>query len=375
MTTRLGTSIDRATAFCTYCPKLCRFSCPAAEAEGRETVTPWGMMRLLELVRQGAVEPSEEIAEVFYHCMGCLRCQTWCKHTNDVPRAMWAARAWMRREGHIPKALEGFLNFFLEGNSPHQESEDLCKDMIGRVFDSEATIAYMPDCETRHHYPRLIERVGALLERLLGEKVRLMTNNDDSGMACCGFPLLAAGEEKEYDGYRSELENAFAQLDLVMTDCAGMVSLHRDGGSWGRESTIPIVHTLSVIADHISSVDITTTVDLQAALLHDSCFVTRHLGLGSETRRIVEAISGGKPNEFFVHGDDAPCCGGPSHYRVVAREASQTCAEERVAELHREGGQQIVCTSSTCKKAFSRAQEGVAVDLIDLVCTAVGIPK
>jgi Fe-S oxidoreductase len=375
MTTRLGTSIDRATAYCTYCPKLCRFSCPAAEAESRETVTPWGMMRLLELLRQGVVEPSKEVAEVFYHCMGCLRCQTWCKHTNDVPKAMWAARAWMRREGHVPEALEGFRNFFLEGNSPHQDSESLCGDRLAGVFDAEATIAYMPDCETRHHYPRVIARVGALLERLLGEKVRLMTKTDNGGMACCGFPLLAAGEDQEYEGYRAELEAGFEDLELVITDCAGMVSLHRDGGSWGNESTIPIVHTLSVVADHLSSTDIETPVDLTNTLLHDSCFVTRHLGLGSETRQIVATISDGTVNEFFSHGDDAPCCGGPSHYRVVSKEASQTCAEQRIAEMHREGGQHIVCSSSTCKKAFGRAEDGVADDLIDYVCDAVGIPK
>jgi hypothetical protein len=46
----LGPDLEQMTAYCTYCPKMCRFSCPTAAAESRETVTPWGMMRLLEMV-------------------------------------------------------------------------------------------------------------------------------------------------------------------------------------------------------------------------------------------------------------------------------------------------------------------------------------
>ena len=79
MTKSFGVPTDRATEYCTFCPKLCRFSCPIAEVEHRETVTPWGLMRLLEYARRGTVAGSEETAEIFYHCTGCARCQTMCR--------------------------------------------------------------------------------------------------------------------------------------------------------------------------------------------------------------------------------------------------------------------------------------------------------
>jgi Fe-S oxidoreductase len=80
----------------------------------------------------------------------------------------------------------------------------------------------------------------------------------------------------------------------------------------------------------------------------------------------------GELEEFDTNGADAPCCGGPSHYHVVAREASERCATDRVEQLDREGGDAIVCASATCKKSFRRAGNHGALDLLEIVCRAMG---
>lgn len=379
MSTSLGSSIDKATAYCTYCPKLCRHSCPAAEAESRETVTPWGMMRLLEMVKEGTVSPSEEVAEVFYHCMGCRACQTWCKHDNDVPEAMWAARAWMRDLGYVPDLLEGFSDFFLEENSPHPVAEPLEEVSVedpDEVFDPDASFAFFPDCETRYHYPDLITRTGRLMEKVLGEKVRLMTRDAGHGHACCGFPLLSAGDEAGYEAYRAELDLTFLGVETVFTDCAAFASLYREGGSFGRESGIEVVHVIELLAEYADTFD---EHDLEKVsgdgwMLHDSCFVGRHLELYDETRKVVMALCEGLPEEFQMNRSKAPCCGGPSHYHVVAREASERAASSRIDQMELEGGSAIMCGSATCKKAFRRVRdEEIAIDLLELACRAFGL--
>jgi Fe-S oxidoreductase len=376
MTTSLGQSIDKATAYCTYCPKLCRHSCPAAEAEDRETVTPWGMMRLLEMVKEGTVEPSDEVAEVFYHCMGCRACQTWCKHDNDVPEAMWAARAWMRDLGYVPELLRGFSEFFLEENSPHPVAEPLAEVSVEspeEVFDPEGTFAFFPDCETRYHYPELVTRTGRLLEKVLGEKVRLMTRDEGEGHACCGFPLLSAGDEAGYEAYRAELDSVFGQVDTVFTDCAAFASLYREDGSFGRPGSVEVVHIIELLAEYADTLEV-EKVPSRGLMLHDSCFVGRHLDLFDATRKVVEAICDEPPAEFHVNRDKAPCCGGPSHYHVVAREASQRAASARMEQMETEGGSAVVCGSATCKKAFRRVRdEEAAVDILELACRAMGV--
>lgn len=375
MTKNLGSSVDKATAYCTYCPKLCRFSCPVAEAERRETVTPWGLMRLLELVKSGAVEADEEVAETFHHCTGCLRCQTWCKHDNDVPQAMFEARAWMRDLGHVPELLDGFVDFFYEGASPHTESDDL-RSSTHHAFDPAGTVVFMPDCETRKHYPELIERVGKLLEDLLGEKARLATRDADQGKACCGFPALAAGDKDGYRRYRNELFRTLGECDYVLTDCAAFASLHRDGGSFGWEDLAEpeVVHIFEFLAEFADSLPVTDPLDAEKMMFHDSCYVGRHLELYDETRAIMATISDTPVAEFQFNRDNAPCCGGAAHYHVVAPEASEQCASDRLEQLDREGGKAIVCGSATCKKAFRRVRDdSAATDLLELVCRACGL--
>ena len=370
--------IDRATAYCTYCPKMCRFSCPAAEAEERETVTPWGMMRLFEFVKDGSVEPSEEVAETFYHCMGCRRCQEWCLHDNDVPEALWEARAMMRRAGHVPDELEDFPEEFRQNNAPQRHVPKL-PEVHGftadDVFDQESTTVYMPDCEVRYGDPEAVVRAGLLLEIFNGSKVALHTrrifDEGDRGFGCCGFPMLSAGDEAGYEEYRAELESAFVDADRVVTDCGGFAALYREESSWGREGDLDVVHMVDFLAERLDFVDVRATVDLDEAMIHDSCFLGRQLGLYEEVRTLLDAFCGEELGEFQFNRHEAPCCGGPSHYHVVAPEASERCARERLEQMEREGGEQVVCGLRTCSKSFARADgDGVAIDLLEIACRA-----
>lgn len=376
--TSFGESIDKATRYCTYCPKLCRFSCPAAEAEGRETVTPWGMMRLLELVKDGSVPLDDDVAQTFYHCMGCRRCQTWCDHDNDVPEAMFEARSWMREQGYVPEALADFPERFLAFHSPHGEPGPIPEVhgyRVDEVFDDASTVVFMPDCETRYHRPASVVRAGLLLEIFHGTPVRLYTQRAGVGFACCGFPLLAAGQRDTYEDYRAGLESALADADTVVTGCAASVAMFRESSSWGRAGALNVVHLIEFLAERVDFVEPRQKVDLDGAMLHDSCFPGRQLGLYEETRRLLAALCDSPPAEFQLNRDRAPCCGGPSHYHVVAPAASERCAHERLEQMQREGGRQIVCTSSTCTKAFRRAgrDDSAAIDLLDIACRAFGL--
>ncbi|MCA9554929.1 MAG: hypothetical protein KC933_33170, partial [Myxococcales bacterium] len=46
---------DRAVATCTTCPTLCRWSCPVAEAEARETTSPQRLVVLAGFMKRGRV--------------------------------------------------------------------------------------------------------------------------------------------------------------------------------------------------------------------------------------------------------------------------------------------------------------------------------
>lgn len=338
-------------------------------------------MRLFEFVKDGSVEPSDEVAETFYHCMGCRRCQEWCLHDNDVPSALWKAREWMRDLGHVPEPLEGFAEEFRQNNAPQKELPPLGEVHgygVDEIYDQESTVVYVPDCEVRYDDPATVLRAGLLLEMFRGSKVALHTRREsegqETGFGCCGFPLLSVGDADGYAAYRSEFESALSDADTVVTDCAAMVALYREDSSWGESGELEVVHLIEFLAERLDFVEPRSTVELDDALIHDSCFVGRQLGLYEEVRMILDRLCDESPEEFHVSHEEAPCCGGPSHYHVVAPEASERCAEKRLAEMEKEGGKSVVCGSATCTKAFRRAgEEDVAVDILEIACRAFDI--
>lgn len=325
----------------------------------------------------------EEVAETFYHCMSCKRYETWCKHDNDVPQAMFQARAWARDRGFVPEAIDDFVEFFMEANSPHPESAALSEfpkiNSAESIFDFRSRIMFMPDCETRHHSPELVLRAGKLLHAVLGYKVRLFTKMDGQDFSCCGFPLLAAGDENAYAIHREAMLEALGPVDFLITDCAASIALFQDGGSFGRGNGsehgvgLNIKHLIAFLAELIDELPVVQKVDGAGVMLHDSCFVGRHLDLYEETRALANAVLEGFA-EFQFNRADTPCCGRPAHYHVVAPAASERCAKERLEHLDREGGSRVICGSATCKKAFRRVRDNaVSADLLEVIYDACGV--
>ena len=369
----LGSAVDKAAQFCTYCPRLCRFACPIAEVEHRESTTPWGLMRLLEYARQGSVDFDDDVSEMFYHCTGCGRCQEICKHDIDVPRAVWKARSL----GKTPAALEGFVDFFEQEKHPHRKSTILEESKVADVFDVSARDAFFPDCETRRYQPDLVFRIGEALEIILGEKVKLSTRlgkeGEEEGHGCCGFPLSAAGDVDALKNHSADLEYEHLSFDRVFTDCASFYAMSIND-TFGVKNDTQVIYLPSFLAENIKSEHVLYPLSLEGSFYHDSCLATRHTEASEDIRKLLSLISDEEIGEFSSNHKQAPCCGGASHYHVIAEAASEKCASDRFEQLEREGGNKIVTSCQTCVKQFSRVDAEVE-NLLSLVCDALGITK
>lgn len=91
---------------CTYCPKLCRYACPVAEASGRETFTPWGLMSRGALIQRGLLPMDQATAVQWSHCTGCGRCTAACKHEIPVAEIIREARAEAAEGGLVAAQLK-----------------------------------------------------------------------------------------------------------------------------------------------------------------------------------------------------------------------------------------------------------------------------
>lgn len=368
----LGISVERMTAYCTYCPKMCRFTCPAASAESRETVTPWGMMRLLELARDGSVALDQDVADAFYHCTGCRRCQTFCAHGNDVPQALWKARAWAAEEGFLPPALEKMRENFDTNHSPYNAPQapiDLSP------FDAEASIGFWPDCATIRYRPHTIGAIGRLIVRATGRKVRLIQLPSGGPTPCCGFPLSAAGI-KSPETIREERWPSLHGLDFVWTDCPALAAWNHQESSWPlppRQDDPSMGHIFELLASRLDELGRPEKpLNLADTVLHESCFITRQINALGPVHKILEYICTTPPSKMAYNGQESPCCGGRVQYRMLEPEASNQAAKTVFDTLQAHPDQdRMVTTSSMCRHALEEAGANeLAASLLELICQA-----
>ena len=85
-------NLETSLSYCTYCPKLCRHTCPVSNAEARETLTPRDKMATIAApaARRSAAHRRE--TEPLYGCTGCGACTDFCLHKVE-PGARSSAAA------------------------------------------------------------------------------------------------------------------------------------------------------------------------------------------------------------------------------------------------------------------------------------------
>ncbi len=290
------TGREHEIATCTFCPKLCRFACPVAEAECRETVTPWGLMTRLDDVRRETEALDPETAELLGHCTGCGRCAQICKHSNDVPGTLFDARAEAFEAGVLPRPLVEWARF-----EPLPSPAFAALPSGGRV---RLLPGFAPD-STVEAAIRLLRAVGVA-------PTRCATTHAGARFFDAGL----RGELREhFDAMQADLSGAER---VICIDPADVVSLRRSG--------------IELPATHLSQ-ELAELTGLRPAhdgdvLYLDSCRLGRGLGVYDEPRELLARVISGELREAFMHHAEGGCCGASAGYPTTSPEGARQAAIE-----------------------------------------------
>src|SRR5581483_884718 len=154
--------LETSLSYCTYCPKLCRHTCPVSNAETRETLVPQTKMATMRRLRLADGERSVADTEPLYGCTGCGACTEACLHKIAVGPALFRGRQEAEADGRGHPALAGFVKRF-EAHSLAAGAELRALVPASRR-PAEAQVAFMPGCEQpslARPMLELCDRVGA----------------------------------------------------------------------------------------------------------------------------------------------------------------------------------------------------------------------
>jgi Fe-S oxidoreductase len=361
----------RGLGECTYCPKLCRFCCPVAEVEHKETVTPWGKMSLAEMVRLGRVDPGGEVGEVFYHCFACLHCRTHCTHRVDVPGALIEARARVLQSGGGIPAVDAVLGRFRDtGNAT---GEDLAKRLLDQIDerylepDAQAVIFF--GCDALRLETNLPEQVFRLLEELGVDYVAAHVGEE----LCCGMPLWQAGDLEGFRTHAKKVQIALSRYRTIISPCPTCV--YALSGLYAEMNLAPrasVLHLSSFLGPLLDGREPRQKLEGKYTY-HDPCYLARHLEKTKLPREMLGRILNDPLLEPVWTGQDATCCGGGGLVPYTHPEVAKGAAEMRMDQLKKTGADRIITACPGCIRQLSKTKNFLPVEditslLIDAYC-------
>ncbi len=275
----------KAAAYCAYCPKLCRFSCPVAEATASETFTPWGKQSILFEVERNILPPTQEYCSLFYACLECHRCLISCEHAVDVVRSLRAGRRRAFEGNSIPSAVATM-------HAGLRQREEIVHNILKSQFpllkhSGPTKLLLMPGCVTTLKDLRSVAAAVKTIRALCGEEFGIFSRY------CCGLPLLHAGDIAGFEiAARCVADATKGVGTIVVMDpgCAVTLSQHyHEHGIALEGKVITFVEFAASFLQHFRN-----RVDIPRPIAyHDPCHLGRDLGVFAAPRDILMKIAAG----------------------------------------------------------------------------------
>ena len=396
---QLSSFLDRfqkEISYCTYCPKLCRFACPVAEAERKETSIPQVRQEILHLVRAGRLPLTPEIAEVFHHCAFCLHCRTYCKHLIEVPAVMEEARG--QAADYRGEKARAFLSRYQADGTPFGPRLPERIDELIRVEQRvpEAQAVYFAGCTAAKYRPENITDTEKVFSRLGIDYVGFYAEEE----FCCGMPLLNFGEYEAFKARAGKVAKKLSRYKLILSGCPACVYVLKVRyEQFGIRIPGKVQHITEFLSEKLESdvlgpspilgINPKSEVKNEAVLntkdqtsdlglvtsdvfYHDPCYLGRYLGVFDPPRKILARVLGRPAGELFWARQDSLCCGGGGAVPLMFPDTSRRITARRLEEFGRKGGRLLVTSCPFCERNFQRQDPGIQVkDIVNVMAEKI----
>lgn len=361
---------------CVFCPKLCRAACPVSNAEASETVTPWGKMSTAYFTAREAAPLDAGHAATAWACTSCFACRDMCEHKNPVAVVLGDARVEAFAHGVAPRAAVELAERWFDRAAEVTEAIDVIATQTDTDRAQPTDAALLFGCGYARHAPDVARDAIRATIALTGSRLRPVR-------ACCGLPLLQAGDHDGFVAAAKRLASEVAKAPrLIAVDpgCARtlLVEYARVGVKLPK---VDLFLDLATAERHrlraldpreLGAGDEAPRSSPRGAHVrwHDPCQLGRGLGRFDEPRAILERVTPGASG-FTRDRVMSECSGGGGLLPITRPETSRAIADQRIADHRRAGGGVLVTHCAASLQRFRTAGEP-AVDLTSLVARALG---
>jgi Fe-S oxidoreductase len=266
-----------------------------------------------------------------------------------VPLLLALARSRIYAGGGAPKRVREICGHFgVAGNPQGEPLEPVLQELVesaGSSFARDAKTVYVPGCATIASMPEAVVSALRSLSLLgLGEVSVVSASS-----ACCGLPLLWAGELAGFKAHASTYAAQFSKAErLVVHDAACAHALAVRYAEVGVELRPKVVHVAAYLAENVGR-GAEHPKEARSFAYADTCSLARGLALVDEPRRVLEVITGKRPVEVAgPTGREVDCCGAAGLLPDTAAQTARLMAEARIAAFRESGADELLVFSPRC---------------------------
>jgi Fe-S oxidoreductase len=345
---------------CVYCPKLSRAACPVSNAEASETVTPWGKMSMAYFAARGDVPVDNVHTAPAWACTACYACRERCDHKNEVATVLTDARAEFFAQGVAPG---GAID--VAGRFPDRVRElRTAVDGLDGGTSDRGGAALLIGCGYVRRVPEVAHDALRGTHALLGEAARPVR-------ACCGLPLLYAGDRRGFieaaEALASEVQGS-RQLVVVDPGCARALLVEYPRAGVKVRAPSLFIDLAARALDRLRVLG--PPAGALSVRYHDPCQLGRGLGRYDDPRRILARITGQTPGRFLREREHGECSGAGGLLPATRPETSRAIADARIAEHRALGGGALVTACAASLYRFRTLGEP-AIDLVSVIARAL----
>ncbi|MBK7713397.1 MAG: (Fe-S)-binding protein [Bacteroidales bacterium] len=308
-----------------------------------------------------AIRNNSNVAEIAHNCLMCGRCDQVC----PVGIELSPIRMIQRRAGENDIAYKNtYKDYFRTRQITASEKPDISPvyNFLPEVNPDKADVLYFAGCMT-HLTPSIKNSMVRILEAS-GLNYKFI---DEDGGACCGRPLMLAGQDRE----ARELINYNSQLiwksgaQTLVTSCPICYKVFRES----YYLDVEVLHHSQFIKNLIDEDIVKLNFLRKKVVYHTPCDLGRGSGVYNEPKEVLTHISRLEKSKF--EDDKSLCCGGSLANMKIGSQKRSLIARDAAAELTRTSPDILATACPLCKKTFSSATTIRVADIAELVAEAL----
>jgi heterodisulfide reductase subunit D len=348
--------INDLVASCMRCA-YCLPTCPTYLSLQTERASPRGRIALIRALIEGRLDPSENLAEQVYQCLGCELCALTCPGGVNTTDILNAAKRMLAPTEFLPPALDRLRTRIRESGNIAGElgrnrllwGQDYAEVLQKSVGMQSAEVLLFMGCVSSL-FPMAYPLLRSMTETMLKTKTAFTILGERE--LCCGYPLLAAGlsidEQIERNLALIQATGA-KQLVTACPSCLHTFKVHYP------EMDLQLRHSTEFLAQILDELAPSLKPFPKRVTYHDPCDLGRKGGIYEAPRQVLRSIPGLELLEMQGNREQAFCCGGGGNLESVDPELSHSIADRRLAQALDIGAEVIASACQQCERTLAMA--------------------